>query len=338
MATAKSCIYKLVSENIQGRELVLVGNFLGMEKFLSEKGYKCAFHVSMENKGTEKSITEMKNKQDKYYIVFLSPINGLIDALMTEFGYVRVKDYCGLQEMERTIDNTSNYYDSFGNKCDFVPQNVFITFEGVNAEIKIDKSVQVLGRIDIHIKSNAKISIQKNSTISGTIVVWEKSEVDIGENTVCKFKYAHVCGKLKIGNFTTFGENTEVVVAEEKIIIGEDCMFSKDCVLYCGNGHSIYDVKSGERISNMQSIELKDHIWICQRSMLLSPLYVDSGSIIGAGSIARGCYPNNCLIAGVPSKQKKKDIFWSREMRKNIREEEMKYWRLTNENNSNNTD
>lgn len=38
------------------------------------------------------------------------------------------------------------------------------------------------------------------------------------------------------------------------------------------------------------------------------------GGIIGAGSVVKGIYPNNCSLAGNPARLLKKDIAWSREM------------------------
>ena len=102
------------------------------------------------------------------------------------------------------------------------------------------------------------------------------------------------------------------------VYISEDCMFSSDVVIISGDGHSIFDVESGERKNsiyphdNRNEIYLGKHVWVGYRSMILYNTNIGDSSIIGAGSIVKGKFPNNCILAGNPSKIIKKNITWSR--------------------------
>ena len=342
MATARQCVKELIDQNINCRRLVIVGRFVKLEEFLYDNGLKCEFHVSLKPEEIDginvKNISEIKGKCDEYYVVYVNQLNDAFNTLMKEYGYERITDYCGLQEMNKCITDSSNYYDSFGNKCNYCPPNMKIIFCGINAKVIIEESVKCPEWAQVEVHSNGILKLGKDSLITGNVVIYDNSVINIGEKCVAKFKIVQVCGELKIGNYTTFTGSTEIIVSEEKIIIGEDCMIALNCILYCGNGHSIYDVNTGKRISNGHSIVLRNHIWIGQRAILLSPLLIDSGSIVGAGSVVKGKYPNNCVIAGNPARKKKNDVFWSREMRKEIRENEKKYWKCTDENSCDNSD
>lgn len=48
------------------------------------------------------------------------------------------------------------------------------------------------------------------------------------------------------------------------------------------------------------------------RSVVLAS-EIGHSSIFGAGSIVKGIYPNNCVIAGNPAKVVKKNVTWSRD-------------------------
>ena len=41
---------------------------------------------------------------------------------------------------------------------------------------------------------------------------------------------------------------------------------------------------------------------------------IGSGSVIGAKSVVKGRYPNNCVVAGNPAECVKTDVAWSRNM------------------------
>ena len=98
-------------------------------------------------------------------------------------------------------------------------------------------------------------------------------------------------------------------------------MFSRNIQLQCGDGHSIFDIKTGKNVNTLFRPENTEknhlfvdaHIWVAANSFLLSGTYVGKGSVIGAGAVVKGKYPNNCIIAGNPCKIVKRDIAWGRD-------------------------
>lgn len=107
--------------------------------------------------------------------------------------------------------------------------------------------------------------------------------------------------------------------AMTKLNIGEDCMFSWDVEIRTGDGHSIFDVNTGKNINSTSeicgrhSIQIGNHVWIGFRSIILYDTKIGDGSIVGAGSLVKSKFPNNCIVAGVPAKIIRYDVSWCRE-------------------------
>ena len=61
-------------------------------------------------------------------------------------------------------------------------------------------------------------------------------------------------------------------------------------------------------------IVIGEHVWVSKGAFILHGTNVGNGSIIGARSVVKGKFPNNCSIGGNPAKILSKDIAWSRNM------------------------
>jgi acetyltransferase-like isoleucine patch superfamily enzyme len=46
--------------------------------------------------------------------------------------------------------------------------------------------------------------------------------------------------------------------------------------------------------------------------MILGGSSIGDGSVVGLGSIVKGSFPNNCILAGSPAKTVRRDIAWER--------------------------
>ena len=61
-----------------------------------------------------------------------------------------------------------------------------------------------------------------------------------------------------------------------------------------------------------KKVEIGEHVWVGLSAVILNGTQIGNGSVIGAASLVKGCYVNNCILAGNPARIIRKDIAWSR--------------------------
>ena len=118
---------------------------------------------------------------------------------------------------------------------------------------------------------------------------------------------------IKIGKGTSFYK-TEISTYDHgsSVIIGEDCMFGYDTIIYNTDGHAIY--KEGKLINRASSLICGNHVWCGWGSTILKNSSVADGCIVGKSAVVSGKFNNpNCVIAGVPAREVKKNIVWKRD-------------------------
>lgn len=135
----------------------------------------------------------------------------------------------------------------------------------------------------------------------GLLILDDKSSLMIGR-------------KISIGNFyhIWLGECS-------KVTIGKDCLFSQNLIIRSNDGHSIFDVETGQNINSTPEINkareimIGNHVWLGIHCTILYDTQIEDGSVIGALSLVKGKIPNNCIAAGVPARIVRKNIAWSEE-------------------------
>ncbi|MCH3978053.1 MAG: hypothetical protein LKJ94_01950 [Candidatus Methanomethylophilus sp.] len=167
--------------------------------------------------------------------------------------------------------------------------NIIDIFEPTNF---VDSSIFIQGsKNTVYIDS----SIYRRSNLTTSVFDFE-NECRIGKNLYCD----HILIVLsEIGN---------------KIIIGEDCMFSSNIMLRVADGHTIYDINTKLPINKpKRGIQIGSHVWICRNVTILKDSGCGSNDIIGCGSILTKYYPeNNIILAGNPARIVKINVNWDR--------------------------
>lgn len=85
------------------------------------------------------------------------------------------------------------------------------------------------------------------------------------------------------------------------IVIGDRCAISPEVMLHCGS-HEFGDsrCRAGKPVS--APIKIGDGTWVGARATFLSGAAVGSGCMVAAGSVVRGRFGDNLMIAGVPAR------------------------------------
>lgn len=336
-------IAEIIRQNIGSRKLVLWGENFEFRNFLSKYyAIKADFiltvnYASVNNK-TIRYFDEIKDRASEYYVVVMGKPFTLSDYnKFSEYGFSPLKDFIYRMINPIVLENfdlSKGYSDSFGNRIEKSKGVVKrITFRGYNNTILIQSNVWNLKNLCIDLSANSTVTIDENTNFTQPDVLIETrgydgiAKVKIGK--ACIFMdalfrlYLHRLESLVlINDHATFGEQISLRANQgKKIIIGKDCMFSSQIELLAGDGHTIMDVKYGKPINlfpeaghykNM--IVLGEHTWIGYRSFIMAGTNIGDGSIVGAQSVVKGVFPNNCSIAGSPAKIIRTDIAWSRDM------------------------
>ncbi len=189
------------------------------------------------------------------------------------------------------------YYSDIDNNKIIAPTNLtnsYFRFNGKNNIIEIAPNANLKNVYIECVGNNNKIIIGNNVRMTGVWRLGFNSQLNIGDNSSSTNPVYMTCAE------------------SSKIIIGKDCMFATNNQIRTDDSHAIYDVKTGQRLNYPKDIILGDHVWVAYGATLLGGTKIGSGSIIGAYSLVKKEFPNNCIIAGIPAKLIKKDIFWER--------------------------
>ncbi|ASK27539.1 hypothetical protein BG910_07090 [Neisseria chenwenguii] len=198
-----------------------------------------------------------------------------------------------------------SFTDTAGNRLT-VPKNsnnCFVRFEGRDNIVEIDPEANIHNLYIEMMGNGGTVKIGKQVSLHGTIRIGFGCEVRIGDRTSSTNPIYATCAE------------------QTRLIIGSDCMFATNNQLRTDDAHAIYDVHTGKRTNKSKDIIIGDHVWIGYGATISGGTVIGSGSVVGAFSFVRNKFPNNCVIAGVPAKLVKKDIFWERPLLLNAQDE-----------------
>lgn len=107
----------------------------------------------------------------------------------------------------------------------------------------------------------------------------------------------------------------------QKIVIGDDCMFSYDITLWPSDGHAIIDLKNKNIVNKIQNnLSIGNHVWLGKGVTILKNVNLPNNTIVATESVVNKPYTReNTILAGVPAKIVKENITWTRENTENYR-------------------
>lgn len=124
--------------------------------------------------------------------------------------------------------------------------------------------------------------------------------------------YALASGvSIVIGPWTSFNGTCQIMAHEAaNIRIGGECLFGPDCLLAASDVHHILHADTGERLNPAGDIMIEDRVWCGPRVAVLRGSHISSDSAVGLGSVVRGVFRSNVLIAGAPARILRDRIIW----------------------------
>jgi len=235
--------------------------------------------------------------KDNNYFVYV----GLMKTYNEVISYLENNNYTEFTDYwypyrEIKLDGSCSYGDLYGNE--YVGENYNIQVKLSNGGKIIIGSKCKFNNLLITALNMSEIRINNKVNLRGLVNIFAdyNSVIDIYENV------------------TSYTNLYIVSVQNSKIIMGKDCMLSRDIIIRAGNSHNIFNLETGENLTSIgRSIVIGDHVWIGHRATLFSGCEIGNGSIIGINTFVNKKFPANCSIAGNPAKIIKENVAWRRE-------------------------
>ena len=161
------------------------------------------------------------------------------------------------------------------------------------------------------------LSIGKNIKIIQNTVIKGKGSITIGNNCSIGVKnggyYYNGISELQLR-----GKNSNITIGEEVLINNNlfvccMCEVNIESHTLIGEGVMIMDfdahgINKNERITsigNVRPIYIGENVWIGSKAIILAGTIIGKNSIVGAGAVVKGIFPENVIIAGNPAKMVK---------------------------------
>lgn len=300
---------------------ILVDGFIDGHKTISEY---CGHSVYLPSR--------VLPSKDHYIIIAVKGIRKEIMRYLQEHQYQESKDflYFSADIPEVEITSVNKYYKDINNneiiyqggtlKCQ-------ITCIGYDNFIFIDEGFQGEKGLHLIVENGGTIRLGKYLRTSGEVRMEATNggNLKIGEN--CYFmkdtRISAQEGIIMIGDYVTAAERfLSISSRHSPVHIGNDCMFSQDVTVLSTDSHSMLDLLSKKNISldKEKEVRIGNHVWIGKNVIVLYNSEIGPGGIIGAGSVVKGVYPENSVIAGNIAKVVREKCTWDR--RRNIQFEE----------------
>lgn len=107
---------------------------------------------------------------------------------------------------------------------------------------------------------------------------------------------------ISIDDNSGIGMNS-IIYADGDIHIGKDVMIGPEIMILTSN-HD-YNKSGIMRLNGnvLKSVIIEDNVWIGARVIILPGAHIQSGTVVGAGSVVNGILDGNSVYAGVPAKK-----------------------------------
>ena len=115
---------------------------------------------------------------------------------------------------------------------------------------------------------------------------------------------------VEIGYSSTFGGIRIINVGKNnKISIGDKCMFSDNIEVWASDTHPIFN-EQGEWINRERPVIIGNGVWVGSRVTILKGVEIGDGSIIGMGALVTKNIASRVVAAGAPSREIFKGARW----------------------------
>ena len=189
-------------------------------------------------------------------------------------------------------------------------------------DVEIDDTVKVTG----HIRgegNTVRIAGTKLPSEIHLLISGNNNVVTIGENNRAKRLTIVIGSHVQAsGCIAHIGRNFSSEPACEfylynsgnRLKIGEDCMFSRNIVLRCGDSpHLLFDKETGAYLDTEGSVQIGDHVWVGEFAYITKKVTLPNDTIVAAKSVVTRRFTEEySVVAGNPAKIVRQGVKWAR--------------------------
>lgn len=168
--------------------------------------------------------------------------------------------------------------------------------------------------------SGGTLNIGPKTSINTPLIANGQGKVAIGQRCSLGYRQAprygnganllqarNAASSITVGKDVEFSNNVSIV-ALNKVDIGDFCLIANEVIIFDSDFH---DLNPSDRLDpkkrpvsdgQIGEVKIGKNVWICARAIILRNTKIGNGSVVAAGSVVNGEYPDNSLISGVPAR------------------------------------
>ena len=175
------------------------------------------------------------------------------------------------------------------------------------------KKIRIINFLIPNFFCKNRISFKSIPYCEQKTLITGKGKVEIGKNSKFGLKlggfYRNGCIELqsrninsiiKIGNDVKTNNNL-FICACNYIEIGDAVLIGQNVTIMDFEAHGIEPSKRNQ-MGEIESVIISENVWIGNNVTILKGSMVGKNSIIAAGAIVKGVFPENVIIGGIPAK------------------------------------
>src|SRR5690606_9691564 len=109
----------------------------------------------------------------------------------------------------------------------------------------------------------------------------EGAEIIIGESCRLNGVYIHAQSSIRIGKNTVIASGVNIIDS---------------------NGHELVSKNRTKGRDSAKPIKIDENVWIGLNAIILKGTEIGKNSVVSAGSVVKGFFPDNSIISGNPAK------------------------------------
>ena len=105
---------------------------------------------------------------------------------------------------------------------------------------------------------------------------------------------------IKIGKNVAVNNNM-FFCANKSIVVEDDVLIGERVTIMDHNGHGVYPDRRRNSAGTAKEVIIKRNVWIGSNVTILPGTIIGDNSVVGAGSVVKGVFPDNVVIQGNPA-------------------------------------